>query len=266
MKKGKFRTILFSFFPGAGHFYLGFMQRGLSFMLGFVGWAMIVGGFASFTRLNSLSILFGLLPVIWLYSLFDAVRLLGLIRQNNLNYDDIKEYDHSVLAEWNDILEGKRNKSLAVIFSILPGAGHLYWGYKKEGLQLLATFFLSLFLLDWVRLSIFLFILPVVWVYSFFEVLQFKADEELETRVQLPFTKPKYIGYALIAAGVLILLEKLIGQQFFQAYLSSEIQNMIKTLLVAFAFIAGGIKLIIGNKHQGVQEIVEIQEVEEVEE
>ena len=226
-------------------------------MLSFAGWAMIVGGFAGFTRLNSLAILFGLLPVIWLYSLFDATRLLGLVRQNNLNYDDIKEYDHSVLAEWNDILEGKRNKSLAVIFSILPGAGHLYWGYKKEGLQLLAAFFLSLFLLDWVRLSIFLFILPVIWVYSFFEALQFKADKTGESQVKLPFTEPRYIGYALIAAGCLILLEKVIGQQFFQAYLTWEMQNLIKTLLVALAFIGGGIKLIIGTKKQVLEEVEE---------
>ncbi len=66
-KKSKFATILISFVPGAGHMYLGWMQRGLVFMLSFILAIFLV----EWTRLS----LFGLLmPAIWFYSFFDALQ------------------------------------------------------------------------------------------------------------------------------------------------------------------------------------------------
>lgn len=70
MKKrpSKALTFFLSFCPGVGHLYLGAMTRGLQFLIAFFGtWALI----------NSISIdvLYFCIPIIWFYSLFDALQL-----------------------------------------------------------------------------------------------------------------------------------------------------------------------------------------------
>lgn len=67
MSKSKGLTFFLSFVPGAGHYYLGLMQRGLHFNLLFFG----VIGLMSLTGLEPLPLL---LPVIWFYALFDALQ------------------------------------------------------------------------------------------------------------------------------------------------------------------------------------------------
>ncbi len=66
-KKSKFATVILSALPGLGHMYLGWRQRGLLFMLAF----FVAIFLTDWTGL----LLFGLLiPVIWFYSLFDALQ------------------------------------------------------------------------------------------------------------------------------------------------------------------------------------------------
>lgn len=50
---------------------------------------------------------------------------------------------------------------------MFPGAGHMYLGLQRRGLQLMAAFLLSIYLLDLLRLSAFLFLVPIIWFYSF---------------------------------------------------------------------------------------------------
>ena len=66
MKKSAFLTFCFSFIPGAGQMYQGFMKRGLSlitlFCLAVVGCAIIPYCAAA-------------LPIIWMYSFFDTFNI-----------------------------------------------------------------------------------------------------------------------------------------------------------------------------------------------
>ncbi len=65
--KSKFATVILSFIPGVGHMYLGWLQRGLMFMLTFCLAIFITG----WTNIS----FFGLfIPVIWFYGLFDALQ------------------------------------------------------------------------------------------------------------------------------------------------------------------------------------------------
>ena len=43
----------------------------------------------------------------------------------------------------------------------------MYLGLQRRGLQLMAAFLLSIYLLDLLRLSAFLFLVPIIWFYSF---------------------------------------------------------------------------------------------------
>lgn len=70
MNKSKFLTFLLSFCPGLGHMYLGYMRRGTSFMLMFFGVFFIISLLS-----GVLGALGWLAPIIWCYSLFDALNL-----------------------------------------------------------------------------------------------------------------------------------------------------------------------------------------------
>lgn len=74
----------------------------------------------------------------------------------------------------------KRNGFWTFIFSLLPGAGEMYLGFFKQGIGLMARFFLVIMLASYLNLGPLLFILPILWFYSFFHVhsLASLPDEE----------------------------------------------------------------------------------------
>ncbi|HEX3045850.1 MAG TPA: hypothetical protein VHY08_13920 [Bacillota bacterium] len=106
MKKSKFWTIIFSLFPGVGHMYLGLMQRGLQFCL--IATALIV-----ISIITQLGVLGALGPVIWFYSLFDAMQRADLIRQEQTVPDEL-------LFPWNKIPVSSRwGGWLLIIFGFI---------------------------------------------------------------------------------------------------------------------------------------------------
>ena len=67
----------------------------------------------------------------------------------------------------------KKSKFATVILSAVPGLGHMYLGWQQRGLQFMLTFFLMIFLMDQSGgLSLFTFLLPVIWFYSLYEAKQ----------------------------------------------------------------------------------------------
>ena len=54
--------------------------------------------------------------------------------------------------------EEGRVRPLPRFLSMFPGAGHLYLGYQRRGVQLMAAFLFSIYILDVLRLGIFLFL------------------------------------------------------------------------------------------------------------
>lgn len=66
--KSGFFTFCFGLVPGMGQMYLGYMKRGISLMLMFVGVIFV-------SALLNIGLLCIVLPVIWAYALFDALNL-----------------------------------------------------------------------------------------------------------------------------------------------------------------------------------------------
>ena len=66
------------------------------------------------------------------------------------------------------------------IFSLIPGAGEMYMGFKKQGLSIMLLFW-GVFALgactgmDWL-----IFLIPIIWFYSFFNVHNLKSLSEEE--------------------------------------------------------------------------------------
>ncbi len=236
--KSKFITFLLSFIPGLSHFYLGFADRAIIFLMVFCGVILGTVGLMVLTNTdNFVAILVFALPIIWLVALIDAFSLrnsLGSLQQESLN----GEMGDDNLEE----MRKSNKRTIAMALSIIPGAGHMYLGYQTKGLIIMGGFFFTIFFMGWLRLSLFLFVLPLIWFYSFFDVLHSVNGTGIkEDKLNLEYLKikPEWVGITLIVIGILIILEKIL-----YTLIPYEIQNYIQTSIVALTFIIGGIKLL----------------------
>lgn len=65
-------------------------------------------------------------------------------------------------------------------FSLIPGAGELYMGFKKQGISLMALFWGTIAVTGILNFGTLCVVLPILWFYSFFNVHNLKSlsDEE----------------------------------------------------------------------------------------
>lgn len=251
MGKSKFLTFLFSMVPGLGHFYLGFFFRGLLLMAAFFGWlalsVIIVGLRHGGVGLEAVLFLAPLL-IIWVCSLFDA---LHLQEKGMRPGEDLKpQLSIGSLRESTEF--GDKSRLWALIFSIVPGAGHMYLGWQEKGLQLMLTFFMSLFLIDWLGLSLFLFLLPVIWFYAFFDTMQLASATPAEPLRSPEFAewvarRSKLIGFGLVALGGVIVFDRMVAP-----LLHFRALHILRSGIVASILIGGGVRLIRGKPIGGI--------------
>ncbi|MBA9085297.1 hypothetical protein FHR92_001763 [Fontibacillus solani] len=253
MRKGeadseRFFTILLSFIPGLGHFQMGLMQRGLSFLIMFFGLITMMFFVTGITHESVFLLFLGLLPIIWLYCMFDAVQLIHRKQAGELLED------RTLFNEWESgRIEGRRSKVLATLLSAFPGAGQMYLGLQKRGLQLMVLFLSSFYIIDVLRLSVFLFIVPVIWFYSFFDGLQQTSRYGILPMEDIPLIKGRanqenWLGIILVLLGVYYIVMNLLVPTFDRWYpdlrIYYRIQEYLRPALVSVILIGGGIKLI----------------------
>lgn len=119
MKQSKALTFFLSFFPGVGHLYLGLMNRGLQFLIIFFGTIL-------FSNLFLVNIFNVLLPIIWFYTLFDALQ-----QYNKLAADP--EYKDTPLISWNSFTNNSIFGWILIIIGVLIFADKILFallGYK----------------------------------------------------------------------------------------------------------------------------------------
>ncbi|MGI6406610.1 MAG: hypothetical protein ACOX2E_09190 [Syntrophaceticus sp.] len=237
--KSKFLTFILSFIPGLSHLYLGFAKRALIFFGLFFGTIFGMLALSGITGGDMYMLLAFALPLIWFFALLDAFSLIDRVRHSAIS-------DKTHYTENETFSESK--KLITAALSLVPGAGHMYLGYLKEGAFLMTLFFFSAFLMGWLHMSMLLFILPVVWFYSLFDALQRveAIDSEVPERRSLlgwMESHPRLIGWSLIVLGFLVILERHITP-----LLTPEVHGYLQTAVVAVILIAGGVKLIAGSK------------------
>lgn len=166
----------------------------------------------------------------------------------------------------------KRSNFLTFVFSLLPGAGHMYMGFMKIGLSFMAAFFFVIFLSSWLDIGPLLFILPLLWFYSFFDCInkRYSTDEEfllledsylfsLDKFVRLDkdiFQKHRalsgilllFLGGYLIWNNTLHLLSRYIPQEAYDAI--NNLTRLAPQIIIGLAIVAAGIKLIVGKKKE----------------
>lgn len=145
-----------------------------------------------------------------------------------------------------------KNKVLAIFFSMCPGAGHMYLGYLRQGMQLMCSFFLLAFAMCWLNLDMLIFLLPVVWFYSIFSTYHLlekeidTADGNLEI---MQWLKPKWLGIGLIFMGTLTLFYQLAAP-----FIDGVVLHYIQTGFAAAVLICFGMKLLLGSKENKIKE------------
>ena len=256
----RFRTILLSFIPGVGHFQLGLMNRGITLLIAFMGLAVMVFFVAILTQRSEFLIFWAILPVIWVYGFFDAIQQLNRKQRGEQLVDRTLLEDFETRRE-----DGKKSKTIATLLSVFPGAGHLYLGLQRRGIQLMAAFLFSIYILDVLRLGIFLFLIPIIWFYSFFDGLQKASRFEDEPLEDMPiisylFNHQKWIGIGLVLLGLYYLTTNIL-----LPVLSPMLMNLIEidirywferyfqTAVVCILLIGGGLKLMMGKKERKVE-------------
>ncbi|MDR6883591.1 hypothetical protein [Bacillus sp. 3255] len=250
------KIMLLSFVPGLGHFQLGLMQRGLTAMVAFFGVPVLVFFITMTTNNDSFMAFLLAMPVLWFYSMFDA------LKQQERKQAGYEVIDRSIFDDFHLSDEyGRKNRTLATIIAIFPGAAHLYLSMNKRGIQLMAIFLFSIYVLDVLRLSLFLFLVPILWFFSFFDGLQSITKYENGTLVDKPIVENwtsyhRSIGMVLILLGGYYIFKEVIVQFLYQLFPHTNfmywVNNFGQTLIVAIILIGGGIKLFLYRKTQHV--------------
>ena len=77
-------------------------------------------------------------------------------------------------------MTSKKSGFWTFIFSLFPGAGEMYLGFLRQGTSIMILFFGIFALTAGFNLNFLMFLLPVVWCYSFFHThnLRSMPDEE----------------------------------------------------------------------------------------
>ncbi|MEN6350814.1 MAG: hypothetical protein ABFD08_15640 [Syntrophomonas sp.] len=252
-KKSKFLVFLLSPVPGLSHLYLGWTRRALVFFTVFLGLCASAAFIDSMSYHNFLSgrlepLMFFVIALIWFIALSEALSLAG--------QDAGAQEDGTAIVPGYGREEDRffisNRKMIALAFSTIPGAGHMFLGLLKQGAQLMAAFFFLLLLAGWLDLSILAFIAPVVWFYSVFDIYHLLEDEkelhlDSSTLYDWFSTHPGALGWGLIILGLLVILQRIAGP-LLESILSANVRDYLQTTFVAIILIAGGIKLLMGTK------------------
>lgn len=166
----------------------------------------------------------------------------------------------------------KKSRFLTFICSLLPGAGHMYMGFMKTGVSFMAAFFFIIFLSSFLNIDQLIFILPLIWFYSFFdcnnkanlndEERMLDEDKYLFSLDKLPKIDNKMSGKSGVTIGVILLL---LGVYLFsnsiivvlQPYMDWKFYSVLNHLvrqvpqvIIGIAIVIVGMKLIQGKNKE----------------
>ena len=171
-------------------------------------------------------------------------------------------------------MKKEKNKFLTFVFSLMPGAGHMYLGFMKLGISLMSIFLFVIFISSWLSIGPLLFVLPLIWFYSFFDCTnkRYSTDEEFLTlednylfsldelvKIDKDILKKHSLlsGILLVIFGIYLIWENMINSLFQYMHMSDEQFNAIRNItrvapqiIIGIVIIVVGAKLILGKKKE----------------
>ena len=130
--------------------------------------------------------------------------------------------------EANKSMQKQKRGFWLFIFSLIPGAGEMYMGFKKQGISIMFLFW-GVFAIgactgmDWL-----VFLIPIIWFYSFFNVHNLKSLSEEE--------------FYSIEDSYVLHMDELAGD------ISSLLKHHLPQLVIAAAIIFAGIYILTRKK------------------
>ena len=257
-RKSKFVVFILSVIPGLSHIYLGLFYRGYIFMGAAAAGVVAVLGLCALVGSRQPLILLLGLPVLWFVALIDSKTMTDRVNSGMILTPTEEESPGIGAIMADNKLSEQNRKIITCLLSVIPGAGHMFLGYQKLGLELMTLFFFSFFFIDWLRIELFMFIIPVIWFYSMFDALHkasgdgAPAEEDNLSLLELigqnsnRWSGSKLLGYGLIIIGALLIFDRIISPM-----IPYEIRNNLQTGIVALLFIAGGIRILAGGRKEG---------------
>lgn len=201
-------------------------------------------------------------------------------QQPNSNLNNNNQYQNQPYTVQMPVypIKNTKNKFLTFVFSLMPGVGQMYQGLMRRGVSMMALFFGVIAISVLLYLPAICFALPIIWFYSFFDVmnrsnysidelkavkdsyilnLNLKPDSKLNLLLK---NKHLFIGWIIVIIGVYALFNSLVFNNwylfntFFEPYVYDmvhHIASFIPKLMVPIICLIIGVKLIKGtNKNQ----------------
>lgn len=165
----------------------------------------------------------------------------------------------------------RKSRFLTFVFSMLPGAGHMYMGFMKIGVSFMSVFFFLIFLSSWLNIGPLLYIAPLIWFYSFFDCtnrMNLNDDELLLLEDKYLFSVDKlakldkdifekrrlavgviclFLGVYLVIENIMSILEPYIPYEL-RRFIIYDLMRDIPKVIIGVAIVTLGIKLIKGKK------------------
>lgn len=180
----------------------------------------------------------------------------------------------------------KQKKGLLLfICSLIPGAGEMYMGFKKQGFSIMLVFWGCIALAGYSGINFLVMFMPILWFYSFFNVHNLKSlseedfytvedtyifhmDQFIKNADQSIRNYKKLIAVLLIVFGVSILWSNIVGIIF--RILPSAVANFLSdvfyklpSIIIAIAIITAGLHLLKSKKQELDDETPEKSQKEE---
>ena len=168
----------------------------------------------------------------------------------------------------------KKNSFFTFIWSMLPGAGHMYMGLLKQGVSLMILFFGITFIGSWLEIGPSVLMALVVWFYSFFDCWNKRAmsdeefyqledqffwgifdDKDAMDKIKQNGRIKAWSAVGLIFLGLMILWDNfwnilcMIFPERWMEWIVSLVHSAPKTLF-AIVIIYIGIRMIAGKKKE----------------
>jgi hypothetical protein len=244
--------------PGAGHFYIGLTMRGLTIFFGFFGVAAMTAFVTALTGEIGFAVLLGILPFIWVSGLADALHLVNRKQNGELLFEPGGDLQPIFIGG------NQRNRAVALMLSVIPGASHLYLGLQQRGLQLIAAFLFAIYTAETLRLSVFFLLIPVVWLYSFIDALKqisrSSQRQEPEADPLYGIWNPKGLGIGLILLGIFVLYNEILHPFLFRMLashfeLGGRYAEYVRIAAVAGCLIFAGAKLLPKGEQKDIHQV-----------
>ena len=170
----------------------------------------------------------------------------------------------------------KKSKFFTFIFSMMFGAGHMYMGFMKEGISITTAAAIVIFTGSWLNIGPVLYVLPVLWCYSFFDALNKRSmpDELFQTledhylfienydRNQLNKLLSKHsnsiaalliiVGFSILGENFLSYIADIVDTSFGDRFYSfvNSLRWDLPRLIFSGIIIYIGVRLIVGKKKE----------------